>query len=336
MIKLTAVVVFLAVVGYQLLYEKDTAAMWNAFVASWSWSRSWILVVVLLLMPVNWLIESLKWRLLMRPALALPVGRALRAVFAGVALSLFTPNRIGEYGGRLLFVPAQYNWRAVISSLTGSFAQNLTHLTIGIAAASLLVSTTVGTGQFVVAIAIALLGFVAYFNLGRLGRLLQRVLSGGRLDRVVRQIRYLEKINRSELAKALLFSFLRYSVFCTQFVLLLLYFDASVPLWALYAGVSVMFLVQTSIPLPPFVDVVVRGQVGITLWSIYGVNELAVLTSSFFVWIINLLIPAFFGLAAMTTVNVLRSLGYEKKVALSNNTDPHDGYPIGTAQRPDD
>ena len=79
-----------------------------------------------------------------------------------------------------------------------------------------------------------------------------------------------------------------------------------------------MYLMQTSIPLPPFVDVMVRSELVILLWTGFAVNELSVFAASFFIWIINLLIPAFFGLMAISTVNVLQSLGYETKSSQSD------------------
>ena len=54
------------------------------------------------------------------------------------------------------------------------------------------------------------------------------------------------------------------------------------------------------------------------LWSGFAVNELSVLAASFFLWIINLLIPAFFGLIAISSVNVLKSLGYESQATVQD------------------
>ncbi|MDX1406684.1 MAG: lysylphosphatidylglycerol synthase domain-containing protein, partial [Saprospiraceae bacterium] len=143
LIKLAFGLTFVVVVGYQILHEKDLATMWTSFRAQWSAGQVWLLAVAVGLMPVNWILETAKWRLLMRPSYRVGWKHGLQAIVSGVALSLFTPNRIGEYGGRLLFVPARYNWRAIVASLTGSFSQNLVHVTAGLLAGWFLLSRSV-------------------------------------------------------------------------------------------------------------------------------------------------------------------------------------------------
>ena len=104
-IKLGIGLAFAIAIGYQLLLEKDTEALLSSFMDQWSTASAWLVITAILMMPLCWLVESVKWRVLMRPALLLSIPQALKAVLGGVAISLFTPNRIGEYGGRILFVP---------------------------------------------------------------------------------------------------------------------------------------------------------------------------------------------------------------------------------------
>lgn len=324
-IKSAAIIVFVSVIGFQLLHEKDTSAMWQGFVERFARERLWILLIACLLMPVSWMLEAEKWKMLMRPALGLTRWQAAKAVMGGVALSVFTPNRIGEYGGRMLFVPSEYNWRAVFASLVGSFAQNLVHVTCGVIGASLLLSAKFGTAVWLVAGAVVCGAFYVYFHIRWLSKAFSPRKKPKWLAAAIRNLHHLEHIRGRELALALVLAFFRYVVFSTQFVLLLYYFGLDVPVVSLYAGVAVMFLVQTGLPLPPFLDVVVRSEAGIVAWTGYAVNELTVLGASFFLWIINVLIPAFFGMIAISTVNVLKSLGYEKKTNTTGNADIDNG-----------
>jgi hypothetical protein len=55
--------------------------------------------VVVLLMPVNWFLELVKWKRLVGRNQDLSYGVALRGLLLGVALSVITPNRLGELGG---------------------------------------------------------------------------------------------------------------------------------------------------------------------------------------------------------------------------------------------
>jgi len=331
-IKVVIGLVFVSVIGYQLLHEKDTAAMWQNLLDSWSAKNAWMVVIAVVLMPVVWMLEARKWKLLMRPALRISLRRSLGAVLGGVSLSLFTPNRIGEYGGRILFVPSKYNWRAVIATLVGSFAQNLVNIAFGfIAGVAFLIFNsvipyTLRTGLGVLTALILAFGVILYFKIPDLSMWAEKFKPASWLRRPWRALMYLQQITSRDLLIALGYSFSKYIVFSTQFVLLLLYFGLDVPVFWVFSGVAVMYLMQTSVPLPPFVDVVARSELAVLLWASFAVNELSVLAASFFLWVINLLVPAFFGLIAISTVNVVRSLGYESQdsnvhhVSGSNNS----------------
>ena len=318
-IKVVIGLVFVSVIGYQLLHEKDTGAMWQSLLDRWSVENAWMVILAITLMPAVWMLEAKKWKLLMRPALEMSLRRALGAVLGGVSLSLFTPNRIGEYGGRILFVPPKYNWRAVVATLVGSFSQNLVNIAFGfVAGVAFLVFNDIiphalRTGLGVLTVLILGFGVILYFRISALSIWVEKFTPPSWMQRPWRALKYLQKITTQDLLIALGFSLSKYIVFSTQFVLLLLYFGVDVPVFWIFAGVAVMYLMQTGVPLPPFVDVVARSELAVLLWASFAVNELSVLAASFFLWVINLLVPAFFGLIAISTVNVLRSLGYESQ-----------------------
>lgn len=69
-------------------------------------------------------------------AAQLPLWPAFKAVAAGVAFSQLTPNRVGEYGGRLLLLAPQHRWNAVTATLLGSIAQWIALLSGGLAGLS--------------------------------------------------------------------------------------------------------------------------------------------------------------------------------------------------------
>ena len=326
-IKTILILTFLGVVGYQLFYREDLTEMWSELMLSVTGERVWLLLLVIVLMPFNWLFEARKWKLLMRPALDIPFARSLRAILSGVAISLFTPNRIGEYGGRILYVPSKYNWRAVLATLVGSFAQNLVHITFGLVVLVMLIAGNaelpgaLENGMVVLLAIVLLILYIAYANVARISSWLRKIKPSGLLKRPWRALGHLEKIQPQDLRIALGYSLARYLLFSTQFVLLILFFGIDVPLEWIIGAVVLMFLLQTSVPLPPFMDVVARTELAILLWASFDVNELAVVSASFFLWIINLLIPSFFGLIAMSKVDVLQSLGYEENAQKAASPD---------------
>ena len=66
--------------------------------------QAWKFWLVIVLVFVNWGFEAKKWKLLITPIQKMSFFTAFKSVLTGVTLSLNTPNRIGEYGGRILYV----------------------------------------------------------------------------------------------------------------------------------------------------------------------------------------------------------------------------------------
>ena len=80
----------------------------------------WLIVVLAL---CNWGLESKKWQILINRLYPIKFFTAIKSVLSGVALSLNTPNRIGEYVGRVLFVQEGKRLQAVSLSMVGGIAQ---------------------------------------------------------------------------------------------------------------------------------------------------------------------------------------------------------------------
>jgi hypothetical protein len=254
-------------------------------------------------------------------------------VLSGITFSLFTPNRIGEYGGRILYVDARHAWHAVIASITGSFAQNLVHITAGLAAAVLLIGTvielpeTTGTGLWVFSICVICMIWFCYFYLPEIARILSSWTPPRILRRPWKALDHLVHTSRRQLTFALCFALIRYTVFSLQYILLLQFFQVDIPLYWLVGGVALIYFMQTSMPLPPFVDLIARNELGILLWAGFGVSAFSITAAGLTLWILNLGIPALFGLLAIAAVNVLRSLGYEYET-LSPSPAEHAGHVV--------
>ena len=320
-IKLAIMLLFLGGIAWQIGSRDHLSELWVNFKLQLTWGHLPILLVVFALMPVNWTLETLKWTVLLRPAIRLPFFQAFKGIMSGITFSLFTPNRIGEYGGRILHVPAKHNWHAVASTLVGSFSQNINSLTVGVVALLVVLpvitdsSADIMVGIAIFCLLVIVFCFFSYFRIDAIYDMLEKIFKKGFARKGIKALSHISNLDSSLLVIALRYSFVRYAVFCTQYVLMLLFFGVDVPIIWLYCGVAVIFLFHTTIPLPPFVDIIARGEIALLMWNHFEVNELSILAASFFIWIINLVLPAFFGLFAVGDVNVLKSLGYEKKAS---------------------
>jgi len=265
---------------------------------SWAWPG---IALVSVLMIANWVLETTKWRMLLSPFVSLPLGAAVRSVMSGISLALVTPGRVGEYGGRLLGVPAESRAKAVMANGVGSIAQNICNIGCGLLGMiayaviflqmnhSTLVATTV------IALFVLLVMALVFFRLDVVAMALQAIGRGSKLAKLANQADFLKEYDTSLLSKVLGISLVRYLVYCLQYVILVMILGVTDdPMHALI-GVSVIFFVQSGLPLPPMLSVLARGEMAIWIWSVFTTQVVAILAATFMLWMINLVVPALVG-----------------------------------------
>jgi uncharacterized membrane protein YbhN (UPF0104 family) len=74
-------------------------------------------------MFVNWFLEAGKWKYLMSHIEPISFYRAIESVFCGLTLAIFTPNRLGEYGGRVFFLSPKRRIVGIVAMSVGSIGQ---------------------------------------------------------------------------------------------------------------------------------------------------------------------------------------------------------------------
>ena len=59
-------------------------------------------------------------------------GQSIKAIFSGLSVSFLTPNRTGEFLGRIIFIPKVNRIKASIITFICNYSQLLTTITIGL------------------------------------------------------------------------------------------------------------------------------------------------------------------------------------------------------------
>ena len=273
---------------------------------------NWIyLVGCVLLMPINWLIESVKWRMLILPWKNLTKIDAMKAIYAGISVGLVTPARIGEYGGRLLLIDGEDRIKSIPATLISSIAQNISNIIGGYIGALIFCYCYFSFNRYVYIVG-SILGLLViimlcalFFNISKL-KLdgLNRWWLGKLLNK---QAHIISQYDRPILKRVLTLSYLRYLIYCTQYVLILDFLGLELSLLAAFSGVAVIYLFQSGIPLPPILSVIARGELAIVIWSLFTANVGGILVATFGLWVINLVFPALLGLLIILNVNFLKS-----------------------------
>jgi hypothetical protein len=274
-----------------------------------------ILIVIVLMMFLNWFLEALKWQFLIKKIEEISFSRSVRAVFSGITVSAFTPNRVGEYGGRVFCLEKADRIQAVFITIIGSMAQLITTIFFGSIGILLLPSLMPEFTQilslmeysypilvFVFLLLNSLL-IVIYLNTSVLSLLLSRIKF---LNKYEKYNSVFSFYSVEELAKVLLFSVARYAVFTTQFFILLHVFGVVINYTDALVLIMTMLFVISVIPTIAITEIGVRGSVALFLFGLISSNTVGILSATFVMWIINLLLPALIGTAFIFTLKFFR------------------------------
>lgn len=260
-----------------------------------------LLLGMLLLMALNWGIEAGKWRWLVAPVERVGLRRAIAATLAGASVGLITPNRTGEFVGRVLFLGPRVRAEGAFATALGSIAQFLVTLTAG--ACGMLVLHVKGAafpwadGRITLALLsltllVACCALVLYLFPSLLRQLLMVLPVLRRLERASS---VLNTYGRRELLVVLFLSTLRYLVFAGQYVWLLRVFDAGTPAEDALFAVPLIYLVSTLVPTVMLTELGVRSSVAVAVMLPLGGSGPAVVMATTLLWTINVALPAVIG-----------------------------------------
>jgi Lysylphosphatidylglycerol synthase TM region len=277
-----------------------------------SGNQSWKLYVALLLVLVNWGVEARKWQVLMRPLEKIKFIKAFRAILAGLAFSMNTPNRIGEFGGRVLYVQESHRWKAVSLTIIGSFSQVIVTLAVGLGGLIFLLNnqvTAIGISSYSIWVRVFFFGtllvtsFLILFYF-RLGQVLKWVEKIPRMKGFLQHIAIIESLPVTILLRTISLSLVRYMIFIIQYILLLQLFDVQVAIWHCFWLISVLYLVLTLIPTIALAELGIREQVSLLLFMLVSTNKLGIVGAATAIWFINLVIPALAGSLLFLSIKI--------------------------------
>jgi uncharacterized membrane protein YbhN (UPF0104 family) len=320
---LIRLLIILATYGFiyqQLFHKRDIKAVYQAFLDSFS--SSWfinVIIIVILLMLVNWGIEALKWSLLIRKIEKVGFIRSFKAVLTGVAVSSFTPNRVGDYFGRVFILEKAARIEGVFITILGSMSQLLVTFLAGTSCIFLLfmghhetlleyfnipshLYTWFLWGGVILILGLDVLFVLLFLNISLLDTLASR-LKGKLLEKITSYIHVLSAYTTRELIIVILLSALRFFVFSTQMFLLLRAFSVEIPYLHAMVIIGVIFFAITMIPTVAIAELGIRGSVSLFLIGVYFSQPenmpdgmaMGVVAASTSLWLINLAIPALVG-----------------------------------------
>jgi hypothetical protein len=278
-----------------VLYKKDQAFLSELIEQGLGLPIS--LGLVMLLMSIaNWFLEGKKWQLAVNAATAIDFYTAIKQCLMGFTTSLLTPAKAGDYIAKPLFFPAEYRKRILLLNTVNHLCQLSVTGIFGVLSLLILASYVPDiTGLIDLEYVLISITFVAFLLLSVVFFFKQK-----------KHKRYLEWKNACAVASKQIWfylmglSVLRYLVFSFQFIFMLVIFGATIQLGTAFVLLSVIHLINSSLPTPALSDAVVKGSLGVLLFGMFEVNTWMVLLATAFMWLFNQAVPALLGAFYLT------------------------------------
>ncbi|MEO6583818.1 MAG: lysylphosphatidylglycerol synthase transmembrane domain-containing protein [Ferruginibacter sp.] len=292
----------------QISKQPDLPQRWLQIKQSWQHGYFWL---VFFMMFINWGLEAKKWQLLVSSIEKLTFFTAFKSVLAGCSVTMITPNRIGEYGGRIIYLQEENRLRAISVTILGSMSQLLVTLVAGCLGLSYLKFVSKFTilpwlftdVLLVVSICLTVILALLYGKVSWMVRHMQRLKF---LRGLYKYMAVLNVISGKQLLRILALSVVRYLIFILQYVVLLNVMQVEVSIALSFLLLTIFYLFMAVAPTVGFIELPVRAAVSLELFKLYSNNVLGIQAAALGIWMINLVIPAILGSILIFGIKILK------------------------------
>lgn len=263
------------------------------------------------LIAANWGLEMVKWNLLIAPNFDSRWTTAVKGVLSGATFGIFTPNRIGEFVGRILALNPKQRISGSVLSFVNGLSQTLATLTFGVIGCLFLLESLAveSLGDLAVRlIQVTLIAFwvlcmIFYLNLNFIGVLFER---SSKLALFTKYLAPVSSLSTGLLHKLFVLSIIRFATFLGQYFLLFSLM-LSEPDWIIIGGASMLSLFSSTVfSLVPVPDLILREAIALSYFGLFEFDLGIVSSVVFAVWVLNIAIPALVGSIVLLSYRIFR------------------------------
>jgi len=294
-IKILLLLLTFGFIIYKLFFAYHFEDLISNFNFQLSVTKIFYLILVFVLMTFNWIVEAVKWKLLINKNEQISLLGSLKAVVSGIALSIITPNQIGDFAGRIIHLKKFDKIKGTLVTVIGHTSQVILTLFFGLLAFTNLlfdknlITVTIEKWFYIISSILFAGAFFGYLNI----RNFSKIITYEKIKKYVEVFGFYSDI---ELLKVFIFSFIRYLIFILQYSLLLNFFNVEIELTHMAICISAILCAQSFVPSFLLVELGLRGASALYFFTIFSSNTAGILLSAYSLWIINLMIPAVYGL----------------------------------------
>lgn len=240
----------------------------------------------------NWFLEIVKWKTLVATIEQISLKNAAEQSLGSLTASLFTPNRIGEYGAKAIYFTSGKRKKIVLLNLLSNMMQMGTTVLFGAFGLYILNSKyDLNIDYFRLSRFLVVIAVVVVFTIFGLKQNKYKI-KGFSIERLQQ---FFKTISAKTKILGMVLSVMRYLVFSFQFYYLLSVFGVNVSYYNAMIVITSMYLIASVIPSVFIFDVVIKSSVAVYLFSVVGVNDFTTLSIVTLMWLLNFVLPSLFG-----------------------------------------
>lgn len=282
--------------GYLLyrlwMYDDWKSLAEHFFVADWKQYCCFLLAVAMF--PLNILFEAMKWQYLMLDIEPMNITEAQRQTYFGFIGAFLTPSRVGDYPARVTMMCNSEHWAEAVSlGFVGTLALAFLQVLVGMPSCMFLLERVGGMRYMEI-----ICGVVLFFMLltivfyPSISEQLSERMSDGRWRNV---LVCLSRFSHKKFLTTLLLSVLRYSVYCSQLWLVLMFCGIELDFTETLIAIPAYYLLITITPSVPVADAAVRGSWSVVVFGQFTDNIPNIAIAAVLLWVLNTILPMLVG-----------------------------------------
>lgn len=253
------------------------------------------------LVPLNWFLEALKWKISVSVFERISLKTSIKGVLMGIPPSVFTPNRVGEALGRPVVLNPENRFQGVWATAYCGLSQMPVMMFFAVVACLFFKFSGrsfadayflsqwwfIFLGAFLTIFLAAVFMFPQYF--------IPFVRKKQNHESLLGKLVFFCNYKKEEKIRLLWFSALRYVVYSTQNYLSIRAFGVDFSYLEGMMSVFLIYALMSFVPRPALLELGVRCSATVLILKNYVSDFSAPTISSVFLWGINLLFPALLG-----------------------------------------
>lgn len=241
-------------------------------------------IILFFFSGLNWFLEIKKWQIVVQTIQPISFLESLKQTLASLAISVITPNRIGEYGGKILFFKKNKMRKIIALNFIINSIQMLVTTIFGVLGCFFFKFSVKKEWYYGIGLLILVL-FILFL-------VRKKTFLGISIEQIVTKMK---EVPLRIYKKTLLLSVVRYLVFAHQFYYLLYYLQVPISYYLAITTIVAMYFLASILPSIALVDVAIKGSVALFLFEKINVDTIKIITATTTMWLFNLVFPVLIG-----------------------------------------